>query len=144
MPISFQLLYVYCTPLFPMQGDITIYTPDSLRAPFCRGFPASSPACPSLPAPPPPPPPPRSVTPSQKYSARGARGEVVSTFGTVQGDQWRGQRARGPVGVELLEGPEESLVSSYKFMFQRLRDVRNGASLHPGLHPRPVPKPPSC
>ncbi|KAG7282040.1 hypothetical protein CRUP_020145, partial [Coryphaenoides rupestris] len=26
---------------------------------------------------------------------------------------------------ELLEGPEESLRSSYKFMFQRLRDVRN-------------------
>ncbi|XP_061091800.1 DNA polymerase alpha subunit B [Conger conger] len=66
-----------------------------------------------------------SVTPSQKYSARGARGEVVSTFGKVQGAQWRGQRARGPIRAELLEGPEESLVGSYKFMFQRLRDVRD-------------------
>ncbi|KAJ8337953.1 hypothetical protein SKAU_G00369190 [Synaphobranchus kaupii] len=66
-----------------------------------------------------------SVTPSQKYSARGARGEVVATLGTVQGAQWTGQKARGPVRVELLEAPEVSLVSSYKFMFQRLRDVRN-------------------
>ncbi|KAJ8246931.1 hypothetical protein GJAV_G00256910 [Gymnothorax javanicus] len=66
-----------------------------------------------------------SVTPSQKYSARGGRGEVVSTYGTAQSAQWTGQRAQGPIRVELLEGPEQSLVSSYKFMFQRLRDIRN-------------------
>ncbi|KAI1898644.1 hypothetical protein AGOR_G00074500 [Albula goreensis] len=66
-----------------------------------------------------------SVTPSQKYSARGARGEVVASFGVVQGAQWTGQKAKGRTRVELLEGAEESLSSSYKFMFQRLRDVRN-------------------
>ncbi|KAG9346527.1 hypothetical protein JZ751_006838 [Albula glossodonta] len=63
-----------------------------------------------------------SVTPSEKYSARGARGEVVASFGVVQGAQWTGQKAKGRTRVELLEGAEESLSSSYKFMFQRLRD----------------------
>lgn len=50
------------------------------------------------------------------------------TFGTVQGTRWAGRKAAGAGGVqlELLEGPEDSLRCSYKYMFQRLRDVRNG------------------
>ena len=48
-------------------------------------------------------------------------------FGSSEGSQWAGGNGRGVgVSLELLEGPEESLRSSYKFMFQRLRDVRNG------------------
>uniref|UniRef100_A0A1A8QBU2 DNA polymerase alpha subunit B n=1 Tax=Nothobranchius pienaari TaxID=704102 RepID=A0A1A8QBU2_9TELE len=67
-----------------------------------------------------------SATPSQKYSQRGAKGEVVVTFGAVQGTRWVGRKDPGAgVQVELLEGPENSLCCSYKFMFQRLRDVQN-------------------
>ncbi|XP_030642150.1 DNA polymerase alpha subunit B [Chanos chanos] len=66
-----------------------------------------------------------SATPSQKYSMRSARGEVVSTFGAVQGPRWSGQKRLEPVKVELLEGREDSLHSSYKYMFQRLRDIRD-------------------
>uniref|UniRef100_A0A3Q2NSA9 DNA polymerase alpha subunit B n=1 Tax=Fundulus heteroclitus TaxID=8078 RepID=A0A3Q2NSA9_FUNHE len=65
-------------------------------------------------------------TPSQKYSQRGSRGEVVVTFGAVQGTRWTGRKDPGSgVQVDLLEGPEDSLRSSYKYMFQRLRDVRD-------------------
>uniref|UniRef100_A0AAR2JS58 DNA polymerase alpha subunit B n=1 Tax=Pygocentrus nattereri TaxID=42514 RepID=A0AAR2JS58_PYGNA len=63
-------------------------------------------------------------TPSQKYSMRGARGEVVATFGAVQGPRWSG-KGQTVVQVDLLEGREDSLTSSYKYMFQRLRDVRD-------------------
>ncbi|CAJ1058492.1 DNA polymerase alpha subunit B [Xyrichtys novacula] len=67
-----------------------------------------------------------SATPSQKYSQRGAKGEVVVSFGAVQGTRWTGRKAPGAgVQLELLEGPEESLRCSYKYMFQRQRDVRN-------------------
>ncbi|XP_032383589.1 DNA polymerase alpha subunit B [Etheostoma spectabile] len=67
-----------------------------------------------------------SATPSQKYSQRGGKGEVVVTFGAVQGTRWAGRKALGAgVQLELLEGPEDSLRCSYKYMFQRLRDVRN-------------------
>ncbi|XP_026187098.1 DNA polymerase alpha subunit B [Mastacembelus armatus] len=67
-----------------------------------------------------------SATPSQKYSQRGGKGEVVATFGAVQGTRWVGRKAPGVgVQVELLEGPEDSLCCSYQYMFQRLRDVRN-------------------
>uniref|UniRef100_A0A8C9ZNH4 DNA polymerase alpha subunit B n=1 Tax=Sander lucioperca TaxID=283035 RepID=A0A8C9ZNH4_SANLU len=67
-----------------------------------------------------------SATPSQKYSQRGGKGEVVVTFGAVQGTRWAGRKAPGAgVQLELLEGPEDSLRCSYKYMFQRLRDVRN-------------------
>uniref|UniRef100_A0A8C4ENQ5 DNA polymerase alpha subunit B n=1 Tax=Dicentrarchus labrax TaxID=13489 RepID=A0A8C4ENQ5_DICLA len=67
-----------------------------------------------------------SSTPSQKYSQRGGKGEVVVTFGAVQGTRWAGRKAPGAgVELELLEGPEDSLRCSYKYMFQRLRDVRN-------------------
>ncbi|XP_069550593.1 DNA polymerase alpha subunit B isoform X1 [Brachyistius frenatus] len=67
-----------------------------------------------------------SSTPSQKYSHRGAKGEVVVTFGAVQGTRWLGRKDPGAgVQLDLLEGPEDSLRCSYKYMFQRLRDVRN-------------------
>ncbi|KAM8909593.1 DNA polymerase alpha subunit B [Spinachia spinachia] len=67
-----------------------------------------------------------SATPSQKYSQRGAKGEVVVSFGAVQGTRWAGRQTPGAgVQLELLEGPEDSLCCSYKYMFQRLRDVRN-------------------
>ncbi|RXN34576.1 DNA polymerase alpha subunit B [Labeo rohita] len=65
-----------------------------------------------------------SATPSQKYGMRGGRGEVVATFGTVQGPRWMG-KGQSAVRVEMLEGGENSLISSYKYMFQRLRDVRD-------------------
>ncbi|KAM9849629.1 DNA polymerase alpha subunit B [Aulostomus maculatus] len=67
-----------------------------------------------------------SATPSQKYSQRGGKGEVVVTFGAVQGTRWVGRKAPG-VGVqlEMLQGPEDTLRCSYKYMFQRLRDVQN-------------------
>ncbi|XP_028272481.1 DNA polymerase alpha subunit B [Parambassis ranga] len=67
-----------------------------------------------------------SLTPSQKYSQRGGKGEVVVTFGAVQGTRWLGRKdPSSEVQLELLEGPEDSLRCSYKYMFQRLRDVRN-------------------
>lgn len=67
-----------------------------------------------------------SLTPSQKYSQRGGKGEVVVSFGAVQGTRWMGRSSPGAgVQLDLLEGPEETLTNSYKFMFQRLRDVRN-------------------
>uniref|UniRef100_A0A3P9L968 DNA polymerase alpha subunit B n=1 Tax=Oryzias latipes TaxID=8090 RepID=A0A3P9L968_ORYLA len=66
------------------------------------------------------------ATPSQKYNQRGAKGEVVVTFGATQGTRWAGRKSPAAgVQVDFLEGPEDSLHSSYKFMFQRLRDVRN-------------------
>lgn len=55
---------------------------------------------------------------------------MVVTFGAVQGTRWAGRKAGAAVQVELLDGSEDSLQSSYKYMFQRLRDVRNGKSLH--------------
>lgn len=71
-----------------------------------------------------------SVTPSLKYSQRGGKGEVVVSFGAVRGTRWVGRNAGAAVQVELLEELEDSLLSSYKYMFQRLRDVRNGTSQH--------------
>ncbi|KAK7136079.1 hypothetical protein R3I94_014664 [Phoxinus phoxinus] len=65
-----------------------------------------------------------SATPSQKYGMRGGRGEVVSSFGTVQGPRWTG-KGQTSVRVEMLGGGDSSLISSYKYMFQRLRDVRD-------------------
>lgn len=64
-----------------------------------------------------------SATPSQKYGTRGGRGEVVSSFGLVQGPRWAGKGQS--VRVDMLEGKEDSLTSSYKYMFQRLRDIRD-------------------
>lgn len=52
---------------------------------------------------------------------------MVVTFGAVQGTRWVGRKASvAGVQLELLEGPEDTLHCSYKYMFQRLRDVRNG------------------
>ncbi|XP_062854567.1 DNA polymerase alpha subunit B isoform X2 [Trichomycterus rosablanca] len=64
------------------------------------------------------------ATTPQKYSMRGAKGEVVATHGSVQGSPWMG-KGQTAVQLELLEGGEDSLTSSYKYMFQRLRDVRD-------------------
>ncbi|NXW37999.1 DPOA2 polymerase, partial [Phaetusa simplex] len=66
---------------------------------------------------------PRSVTPSQKYTSRSSRGEVVASFGSVQGPSWSG---RGGAGCtpKLFGPPEENLTKSYKFMFQKALDVR--------------------
>lgn len=55
---------------------------------------------------------------------------MVASFGVIQGTRWSGRKAlTSGVQVGLLEGPEDSLHCSYKYMFQRLRDVRNGKSL---------------
>lgn len=52
---------------------------------------------------------------------------MVVTFGAVQGTRWLGRKdPSSEVQLQLLEGPEDSLRCSYKYMFQRLRDVRNG------------------
>ncbi|NXA81464.1 DPOA2 polymerase, partial [Thryothorus ludovicianus] len=66
-----------------------------------------------------------SVTPSQKYSSRGGRGEVVASFGSVQGPAWRGGGGGCPVG--LFGGAGQSLSKPYRFMFQKALDVREGA-----------------
>lgn len=68
-----------------------------------------------------------SATPSQKYSMRSARGEVMAMFGAVQGPRWTG-KGQTAVQVEFLECRDDSLTDSYKYMFQRLRDVRDGMS----------------
>ncbi|NXT38929.1 DPOA2 polymerase, partial [Pelecanoides urinatrix] len=64
-----------------------------------------------------------SVTPSQKYTARGSRGEVVASFGSVQGPSWSGRGGRGCT-PKLFGSPEENLTKSYKFMFQKALDIR--------------------
>nr|XP_057918755.1 DNA polymerase alpha subunit B isoform X2 [Doryrhamphus excisus] len=64
-----------------------------------------------------------STTPSHKYSRRGGKGEVVVSFGAAQGARWTGSKAAGAdIQLDLLE---DSLRCGYKYMFQRLRDVRN-------------------
>ncbi|KAF1420318.1 DNA polymerase alpha subunit B, partial [Spheniscus magellanicus] len=64
-----------------------------------------------------------SITPSQKYAARSSRGEVVASFGSVQGPSWSGGGGRGCT-PKLFGSPEENLTKSYKFMFQKALDVR--------------------
>ncbi|KAM6032526.1 DNA polymerase alpha subunit B [Chlamydotis macqueenii] len=64
-----------------------------------------------------------SATPSQKYVTRSSRGEVVASFGSVQGPSWSGQGGRGCT-PKLFGSPEENLTKSYKFMFQKALDVR--------------------
>uniref|UniRef100_A0A672V690 DNA polymerase alpha subunit B n=1 Tax=Strigops habroptila TaxID=2489341 RepID=A0A672V690_STRHB len=64
-----------------------------------------------------------SVTPSQKYSARSSRGEVVVSFGSIQGPSWSGQGGRGCT-PRLFGSPEENLTKAYKFMFQKALDTR--------------------
>lgn len=67
-----------------------------------------------------------SATPSQKYSSRSNRGEVVTSFGEVHGTSWSGGNGKY-AKVELLAlQEEESLTKSYKYMFQKLTDIRDG------------------
>ncbi|KAM8940287.1 DNA polymerase alpha subunit B isoform 2-T2 [Pelodytes ibericus] len=68
-----------------------------------------------------------SATPSQKYSSRGNRGEVVTSYGEIQGTTWNGGSGRNTT-VELLTCQEESLAKSYKYMFQKLTDIREVVS----------------
>lgn len=68
---------------------------------------------------------PCSVTPSQKYTARSNRGEVVASFGSVQGPSWSGRGGRSCT-PKLFGSPEENLTKSYKYMFQKALDVREG------------------
>ncbi|MGH0169931.1 UNVERIFIED_CONTAM: hypothetical protein FKN15_057985 [Acipenser sinensis] len=63
-----------------------------------------------------------SATPSQKYGSRGGRGEVVCSFGAVQGT-WRRQ-GDSSAQVQLYQGGKDSVTKSYKFMFQKLQDIR--------------------
>ncbi|XP_004682690.1 PREDICTED: DNA polymerase alpha subunit B [Condylura cristata] len=64
-----------------------------------------------------------SATPSQKYSSRNNRGEVVTTFGSAQGISWSGRGGAGDISLKVLGYPE-SLTQSYKSMFQKLSDIR--------------------
>ncbi|KAJ6654258.1 hypothetical protein lerEdw1_007355 [Lerista edwardsae] len=58
-----------------------------------------------------------------KYSARGNRGEVVTSFGLVQGTSWSG--IGGAVtSLRLFGAPDLSLAKPYKFMFQELAEIR--------------------
>ncbi|MGH0146766.1 UNVERIFIED_CONTAM: hypothetical protein FKN15_037577 [Acipenser sinensis] len=68
-----------------------------------------------------------SATPSQKYGSRGGRGEVVCSFGAVQGT-WRRQ-GDSSAQVQLYQGGKDSVTKSYKFMFQKLQDIREGEVL---------------
>ncbi|XP_004770127.1 DNA polymerase alpha subunit B isoform X2 [Mustela nigripes] len=65
-----------------------------------------------------------SATPSQKYSSRNNRGEVVISFGSAQGVSWSGRGGAGNLSLKVLGGPE-SLTRSYKSMFQKLPDIRD-------------------
>lgn len=64
-----------------------------------------------------------SATPSQKYSSRTNRGEVVTTFGSAQGVSWSGRGGSGSISLKVMGYPEP-LTSSYKTMFQQLPDIR--------------------
>uniref|UniRef100_K7FUT6 DNA polymerase alpha subunit B n=1 Tax=Pelodiscus sinensis TaxID=13735 RepID=K7FUT6_PELSI len=64
-----------------------------------------------------------SATPSQKYGSRSNRGEVVTSFGSVQGTSWSGKGGHRS-SVKLFGPPEQLLTKSYKFMFQKFRDIR--------------------
>ncbi|XP_078283843.1 DNA polymerase alpha subunit B [Rhinoraja longicauda] len=64
-----------------------------------------------------------SPTPSRKYGSRTNRGEVVASFGAVRGAVWRGSGGRN-ASVELLTAPEDSITKRFKYMFQKLYDIR--------------------
>ncbi|XP_039909586.1 DNA polymerase alpha subunit B, partial [Hirundo rustica] len=108
-----ELLDAYSTPCKGSQkrSNSTPETPQPKRAPSSRSpYGLFSPGSFSP-----------SVTPSQKYSSRGGRGEVVASLGSVQGPAWSG---RGGCGLKLFGCPEQSLGKPYKFMFQKALDVR--------------------
>ncbi|XP_066466347.1 DNA polymerase alpha subunit B [Tiliqua scincoides] len=64
-----------------------------------------------------------SATPSQKYSSRNNRGEVLTSFGPVQGTSWSGSGGSAS-SVRLFSSPDGSLTKLYKFMFQELAEIR--------------------
>ncbi|XP_044538211.1 DNA polymerase alpha subunit B [Gracilinanus agilis] len=64
-----------------------------------------------------------SATPSQKYSSRSSRGEVVTSFGSTQERSWSGRGGGGRLAVKVLDAAR-ALTGSYKCMFQKLADVR--------------------
>ncbi|KAM8816588.1 DNA polymerase alpha subunit B isoform 1-T1 [Rhynchonycteris naso] len=64
-----------------------------------------------------------SATPSQKYNSRSNQGEVVTSFGSAQGESWSGRAGAGVLSLKVLGCPEP-LTRSYKFMFQKLLDIR--------------------
>ncbi|XP_058518778.1 DNA polymerase alpha subunit B isoform X2 [Ochotona princeps] len=64
-----------------------------------------------------------SATPSQKYNSRNNQGEVVASFGSVQGVSWSGKGGAGNISLKVLGYPEP-LTGSYKSMFQKLPDIR--------------------
>ncbi|XP_051901099.1 DNA polymerase alpha subunit B isoform X2 [Pristis pectinata] len=64
-----------------------------------------------------------SPTPSQKYSSRTNRGEVVTSFGAVHGNMWHGVGGKN-ASVQLLTAPEDSITKRFKHMFQKLFDIR--------------------
>ncbi|XP_071974417.1 DNA polymerase alpha subunit B [Engystomops pustulosus] len=66
-----------------------------------------------------------SATPSQKYSSRTNRGEVVTSFGEVQGTSWSGGNGKYTKVEPITLQEEESLTKSYKYMFQKLTDIRD-------------------
>ncbi|XP_023802429.1 DNA polymerase alpha subunit B-like, partial [Cyanistes caeruleus] len=108
-----ELLDAYATPSKGSQkrSNSTPETPRPKRAPSSRSpYGLFSPGSFSP-----------SITPSQKYSSRGGRGEVVASFGSVQGLAWRGGSG---CTVKLFGGPEQNLTKPYKFMFQKALDVR--------------------
>ncbi|XP_010004269.1 PREDICTED: DNA polymerase alpha subunit B, partial [Chaetura pelagica] len=65
-----------------------------------------------------------SVPPSHKYSSRSSRGEVVASFGPIQGPSWSGLGGAQGCTPKLFGPHEENLTQSYKFMFQKALDVR--------------------
>uniref|UniRef100_A0ABM5F3F6 DNA polymerase alpha subunit B n=1 Tax=Pogona vitticeps TaxID=103695 RepID=A0ABM5F3F6_9SAUR len=64
-----------------------------------------------------------SATPSQKYSSRSNRGEVVASFGSVHGTSWHGSGG-ATATVTQFTADTDSLTKPYKFMFQDLMDYR--------------------
>ncbi|XP_059787953.1 DNA polymerase alpha subunit B isoform X1 [Balaenoptera ricei] len=64
-----------------------------------------------------------SATPSQKYSSRSNRGEVVASFGSAQVMSWSGREGASNISLKVLGYPEP-LTGSYKSMFQKLPDIR--------------------
>ncbi|XP_031799189.1 DNA polymerase alpha subunit B isoform X1 [Sarcophilus harrisii] len=64
-----------------------------------------------------------SVTPSQKYSSRSSRGEVVASFGSTQGMSWSGKGGSSPLSVKVLDAAR-ALTGNYKSMFQKFTDIR--------------------
>ncbi|XP_056366125.1 DNA polymerase alpha subunit B [Oenanthe melanoleuca] len=108
-----ELLDAYSTPSKGSQkrGNSTPETPRPKRAPPSRSpYGLFSPGSFSP-----------SVTPSQKYSSRGGRGEVVAALGAAPGGAWSG---RGGCSVRRFGEPERCLARGYKFMFQRALDLR--------------------